>query len=198
MKRILMVFTGLLLCAGNVYGGEYPVDRGSAMFSGMFTFANYSGELYEDYDGNSTTMVTLAPSVLTFIVPNFALGGNMVFSRNSTGDDNITSVAFGPKFAFFVGKQDSKVYPFFGMGINYVTATASYVWYDWDDRRHKETDTATGTNFFFSAGVAMMVGRNLAVVFEGSFNHNNLEPGEGSSASGDILSLGVGLAGFVY
>ena len=182
----------LLLCiflTSTVFGGEYSVDKGSTMISGTFSFTNSSGKLYEDFEGNSATSFTLGPSVLAFLVPNFALGGTFAFTHISQGDASATALAIGPKLAYFVGGPDSNAYPFFGVGFAYLRQTFDF---------GKSEYTISGTKFYFGAGVSVMIASHLALICEGAYNIDNLKPEGGKSASGNIFAINVGLAGFIF
>ncbi len=198
MKTFAFILLGCLLITGTVFAADYPVDKGSTMISGMFGFTNSSGKLYEDYEGNSQTTVTFTPSVLAFVVPNFALGGNLAFAHASQGDVSARALAIGPKLGYFVGYRDSKAYPFFGVGFNYLRQTLEWVEYGWRGTPDTYEFTVSGTKFMFGAGVAVMVSSHLAMVCEGTYNLDNLKPEHGKSTSGSVFAIGVGLAGFVF
>ena len=199
MRRFFMVSVIWLMIVGTVFGAEYPLDQGSVMISGMFSFTNSIGDLYEDFEGNSATVFTLAPSWLSFVARNVALGGNLSFTSASQGRTSATAPAIGPKLGFFVGTPESKTYPFFGMGISYLRHTFSWEWYDpWDGSRSKEEATADGTKVYFGAGVVSMISSHLAIIFEGSYNLDSLKPEHGTSTSGSMVGVAVGLAGFVF
>ena len=197
MRKALVILVAFLLLTGITFGAEYPIDKGSTIISGGFSFTNSSGELYEDEEGHSTTTLTLAPSVLTFVVPNFAVGGHFQLTRVSQGDANATGLAIGPKLGYFVGGPDSKAYPFFGMGFAYLRNTYK-VEYDGYWGYEREEYTISGTKFFFSAGVAIMVTPHLAIACEGTYNIDNLKPEHGESASGNSFGILVGLGGFIF
>jgi len=197
MRRFLLTSVTLLLFTGIAFAADYPVDKGSTIISGMFSFTNSSGELYEDEEGHSVTMLNLAPSVLTFVVANFALGGQLALTRASQGDASATGLAIGPKLAYFVGGPNSKAYPYFGMGFAYLRNTFE-VEYNGYWGYERETYTISGTKFFFSAGVSIMVAPHLAIACEGVYNMDNLKPEHGESASGNTFAIAVGLAGFIF
>jgi hypothetical protein len=193
MRKFLLTSVMFLLLSGTILGAQYPVDKGSTIISGGFSFTNSSGELYEDEEGHSTTTLTLAPSVLTFVVPNFAVGGHLQLTRVSQGDANATGLAIGPKLGYFVGGPNSKAYPYFGMGFGYLRST-----FEVGSGYERGEYTISGTKFFFSAGVAIMVAPHLAIACEGTYNIDNLKPEHGESASGNTFAIVISLGGFIF
>jgi hypothetical protein len=198
MKIFAVLLLVCIFLTGTGFGAEYPVDKGSTLISGGFSFANASGNLYEDSEGNSTKMLSFAPSVLGFVVPNLALGGNVEFAWVSQGDVSMTTLAIGPKIGYFVGQSNSKTYPYFGMGFNFLRNTFEEEEYVGWGRYEKEEYTISGTRFFFGAGLYNMVGSHLAIGFEGIYNLDSLKPEDGKSESGSIFLVIVTLAGFIF
>jgi hypothetical protein len=197
MRKTLLILVTFLLLTRTAFGAEYPVDKGSTVISGGFSFANASGNLYEDSEGDAARALSFAPSVLSFVVPNLALGGNVAFSWESQGDVSMTTLAIGPKIGYFVGQSNSKTYPYFGMGFNYLRNTFEVEYSGWGGREKTEY-TISGTRFFFGAGLYNMVGSHLAIGFEGTYNLDTLKPEDGKSESGSIFLVTVTLAGFIF
>ncbi len=185
MKNSLLTLVVCLLIIESGYAGDYPVDKGSTIISGAFSVSNSSGELYEDGEGNSATVIILNPGVLNFVIPNLALGTDFAFAYAKQGDESATVLEIGPKFLYFVGGPDSKAYSYFGMGLNLV--------------KHSSDDyNSTGTKFKIGAGVSLMVANHLGVFLEGTYSHDNFKPDFGKSESGNVLGIAEGLAGFLY
>jgi hypothetical protein len=198
MRNTLLILVTFLLLTGTAFGAEYPVDKGSTLISGGFSFTNATGNLYEDSEGNSTKMLSFAPSVLGFVVPNLALGGNVEFAWASQGDFSMTTLAIGPKIAYFVGQPNSKAYPYFSMGFNFLRDTFEEEEYVGWGGYEKVEYTISGTRFYFGAGLYNMVGSHLAIGFEGTYNLDTLKPEDGKSESGSIFLVTVTLAGFIF
>jgi hypothetical protein len=198
MRKSLLIMTTFLYLTGIALGAEYPVDKGSTLISGGFSFASSSGNLYEDSEGNATKALGFAPNVLAFVVPNLALGGNVDFVWASQGDLSMTTLAIGPKIGYFVGQSNSKSYPYFSMGFNFLRNTFEEEVYVGGGRYEKEEFTISGTRFFFGAGLYNMVGSHLAIGFEGTYNLDSLKPEDGRSESGAIFLITVTLAGFMF
>lgn len=189
MGKCLLILIVFLLLAGTVFGAEYPVGKGSTILSGTFSFTNWSGELYEMKGHYSTTTVALAPNVLTFVVPNFAVGGELQLTRSSYGNVSATSWDIGPKLCYFVGGPSSKVYPYFGLGIAYLNYNTEswFMSYDMSNRYlgwQRFQSTTSGAKLYFSVGSSIMIASHLAVVCEGSYNLVFLNPKYGESESG--------------
>ena len=196
MSKYVLISIILLLLASTAYAGEYAIDKGSTILSGMMSFSNSSGGLYEDEEGNSLTTFTIAPSLASFVVSNLALGAQFSFSHASQGHASISGMSIGPKIAYFFGSAASKSYPYLGMGFAFLTDTfrqsRGYLSYG------ESGYTVSGTKFYFSAGVAIMAAPNLAVVCEGFYNIDKLRLEHVESVSGHTFALSIGLAGFLF
>ncbi|MEW6687114.1 MAG: hypothetical protein AB1393_13075 [Candidatus Edwardsbacteria bacterium] len=89
---------------------KYPVGAGTVITGGTFSM-NYHMET-----SYSWTEILFAPQVLGFVAPHFALGGDMSFYSN----EDVSTIGIGPKMLVAFGSKESRVYPYVGIGVNYL------------------------------------------------------------------------------
>lgn len=160
------------------------------MVSGMAGFTRQSGDLHEDKGGNALSKLMIVPSLCYFVVPNLAVGGDFSLNRTTQGDNNLTSLALGPKIVYFMGEEDQKILPYLGAGVNYLRIKAE----DTD-----EEVSATGYMFKLGGGIISLISSHLGLVFEVGYLQQSLEPEDnGESESGNMLVFGAGLVGFWF
>ena len=167
---------------------QSPIDKGSINLGGTFSLQSSGGDLYE-YDGDRETLTMFFPGGRYFIKDNIAVGGDITYIRMAQGDDAITTLGIGPAAAYFFRTKSDKFYPYLGLGIFY--SNYSFKSGTWDT-------SASGFDFRFGGGLAYMLGKNLAIVFELTYHIQSLKPEEGDSESGNIIAFSVGFAGFLY
>jgi hypothetical protein len=198
MRKALLIIVTFLLLTVTASGAEYPVDKGSTIIYGMFSFSKSSGELYEDSHGNPATLITISPNFLTFIVPNFAVGLHAQMDHISQGGEKVSALSVGPTLALFAGGPDSKAYPYFSTGVAFLTSDLKEKSRDyWGHIVSIETHYS-GEKFFFGAGVAFMLSSHLAMIFEGNYNVVKLRQTNQNSVFGNSFGVSVGLAGFIF
>jgi hypothetical protein len=189
MKFMISMLCLCLLFSASAFAADYPVDKGSTFLSGGASYTNQSGDLYENWEGEGTSQFSIVPSLVHFVTPNFAVGGDMEFTYVSQGDCSATGLGIGPKLAYFVGEADAKVYPFFALGFNYIRYTSGC---NGSDR------TVDGTRFKFGGGVAVLLNTHLSMGFEGVVAMDTLKPERGDSESGTTFGINIGLGGFIF
>lgn len=194
---VILLVGVFLTCAA--FGGEYPVDKGSTMISGVFSVYNAGGDLYEDSKGNAFTTFTFSPSIFTFVTPNFALGSQFSYVHISQGNWVETQLAIGPKVGYFSGDPDSKVYPFLVVGFDYLEKSYGIAYYRYEyDYAAKSKVTASGTRFFFSAGLSLMASSHLGIIWEVTYNIDRVKEEPYDRQSGRTFGTNIGLAGFLF
>jgi len=199
MRNFAVVLLVGVLFPCTAFGGEYPVDKGATMISGLFSVYNSGGDLYEDSRQNASTTFTFSPSVLTFVTPNFALGSQFSYAHISQGDRVETQLAIGPKVGYFSGDPDSKVYPFLVVGFSYLENSYGIAYYHYEYAYAARSKvTASGTRFFFSAGLSLMASSHLGIIWEVTYNIDRLKEGRYDRQSGRTFGTNIGLAGFLF
>jgi len=167
---------------------QSPIDKGSINLGGSFSLDSSGGDLYE-IDGDRQTMTMFTPGFRYFIKDGIAVGGDIMYLRIGQGDDSMTTLGIGPAAAYFFKTKSDKFYPYVGLGLLY--SNYSIEAGTWDS-------SASGFDFRFGAGLAYMLGKNLALTGELRYHIQSLKPEEGDSESGNVIAFLIGFAAFLY
>jgi hypothetical protein len=190
MKKIILSILLLSFCATFAFSQDYAVDKGSFWLTGMASFASQGGDLYKDAEDNRITTFSLAPNVSYFVARNVFIGAGITWTRTSQGDYSEHIFGIGPHVGYAFGNAESKVYPYIGAGFQFGSGGES-----WDGFDYK----ITGTQITIGAGVILPVKEHFAVVIEiGYIFHSMKGEDWDERESGNILAIGIGLAGFIF
>jgi hypothetical protein len=184
---IVLVFIGFITSAAQAQNS--PIDKKSINVGGLFSISSMSGDLYGDV---TQTQISFTPSFRYFIIRGLAVGGDLVFERNSSGDSSSTVVGIGPAITFAFDVKSDKFYPVVGAGFGYANEISSWGGY-WSG-----SSSSNGFQIRFGGGVLYMLKRNLAITAGLDYYIQSLTPENGDSQSGGVLAFSVGLAGFIY
>lgn len=185
MRRSILSLALVLIPAALAAQGG-PIDPGSIVLGGSISFSNAGGDLYENADGDGVTTLTVNPRALFFVKRGLAVGGELVVSRTSQGDFEITTLGIGPAVYYFFGASGARYYPFVGATLAY-TETSS------------DAFDASGLAFGGTAGIAYMLSESIAVTTALSYQVEELEiDGFDESEDGNRLSLDVGIEAFLH
>ncbi len=188
-KFSLSVFL-ILFITSAAFAQEFAVDKGATWLAGTVSFSSSGGELFEDYDGNSDNVFNLSPTINYFIGKNFFIGGGLEFSNEKQGDYNSNSIGVGPQIGYAFGTQDSKVFPFVDLGLRYYGMSIDY---------GSGSSEGTGRDIFLGAGVVVPLRAHLGLTFEAGYHMLNVkEKDYDENYSGNILGIGIGIAGLLY
>jgi hypothetical protein len=160
---------------------EYAVDKGSFVLntSGMFT-SQGGDDLYGD---DRLTTFMLNTSLLYFVIPNLAIGGNFELLTASLGGDSETLFGIGPEIDYFFGTEETNLYPFIGGSFLYSNLSDAY--------------SATFINFH--GGINYMLTTHVGLLGQAFFQLENYNPeGDGDSLSGNTFGLAFGISAFLY
>lgn len=185
-------FLILLLIVVNTYSfaQEYAVDKGATWLSGTVSFSSSGGELFEDYDGNNSSVFNLAPSINYFVGKNFFMGGGLDFSLEKQGDYQSNSIGVGPQIGYAFGNQDSRAYPYLDLGLRYYGMSVDY---------GSGNSEGTGTDIFFGAGINVPLRPHLGLTFEAGYHMLNIKEKEyDDTYSGNIFAIGIGIVGLLF
>lgn len=105
----------LALIPISAFAQSYAVDRGSVLVGGS---AGWSSADTGDTSGDRLSTLALSPSVLYFVAPGLALGGDVTLVRYSRNDNSSTSASIGPAVAYYFGEGPRPVYPFVSANVH--------------------------------------------------------------------------------
>jgi hypothetical protein len=186
MKQFIMSILFIVLLTSIAFSQDYAIDKGSKIISGMGSYASQGGDLFENSDGDRATTIMLMPILNYFIAPNISIGGGVAYTSKSQGDYSIHTIGIGPTIGYFIGDSNSKSYPYLAAGIRYYSM-------GYDD------DSISGTDIVIGGGVIAPVKDHIGIVIEAGYHIMNLKHKDwDESESGNIIMIGIGVAGLLY
>jgi len=203
-SAFLMAASFILLFGMPAFGQQYPTDKGSKMLLGEVSFTSQSGDLYENSDGDGSTTLSIRPSFGVFIVPGFAIAGDLIYDRTAQANVSYTVFGIAPKVTYFIGgnKKPAAIkgstLPFVGLGFGYVSHTSKSTWENWASSQEALESTTNGTVIVLGGGILHMLSGSLGMVGELNYQMDKLKPEEGDSVSGNVFMLRIGITGFLY
>jgi hypothetical protein len=172
-----------------VLGQEYAIDKGATFIAGMGSFISQGGDLFEDSDNKRINLITFSPSVNHFIAKNLFIGGGFEFSKQVQGNSAINALGIGPNFGYAIGNSNSTVFPYLDAGLRYYRKSMGKI----------NPAIVSGTDIFLGFGVLIPIKTHIGLAVEGTYHMMNLKVKEsGSSSSGNIISIGIGIVGLLF
>lgn len=179
-KVFYILFVLMFFLPFQLFSQDYAVDKGSFILGGSAGFLSQGGDLTGD---ERVTTITLNPSIHFFVVPNFAIGADIVFLNVSVAGESGSIFSIGPSLGYFFGHKNSSAYPFLRGSFIFQSVSDSY----------------TETDFKFGGGVVAMVAKNVGIVTEGFYMIQSLKPeGFDESISGNTFGVQMGIAAFIF
>ena len=199
MKKILFLMVFLLMLCPRGFGGEFAFDKGSTQVGINAGFLNASGDLYKDADDRPFTAILLMPNLNYFVWPKVGFGGDLLVLLTGQGDNKSTTLGGGPKLTYVFGGKERKSYPYLTSGFYFIRHDIEY-FAEYSDLLDA---TYLGTRIKLGAGTTVMLGKQLGLVIEASYNLDNLTlEGEGEeedkSESGSMVMVTMGFSGFFF
>ena len=183
-KYILALF--LIYLFPQVFSQEYALDKGSKMISGLGSFNNKGGDLFANYEGNRATSIMFMPSFDYFFSEKKSIGGTIEFSSLFQGTYRYFTIGIGPEFDYFIGKSESKNFPFFEGSIRY---------YHIGDANEPKS----GLDGLLGFGIICPIGEHTGIVIKTQYHFLYLYNKEWEEyLSGNKIMLGIGIAGLLF
>jgi hypothetical protein len=188
--RIILFITLLSWLSSIATAQQYAVDKKATIISGSASFMRQGGDLYE-VDGNNATTFTFAPNINHFITKNIFIGGSFELTTESQGDYKSNGIGIGPQIGLALGGAQSKVFPYFDLGIRYYRMKSDYS-SDFDIQ-------FSGSDISLGFGLIVPVKAHIGLIFEGGYHMQDLKAKDyDESYSGNIFSIGIGIAGLIF
>lgn len=179
----------IIFLATAVMAQEYAIDKGSTIVAGMASFTSQGGDLYADSDDNRATSLTISPIVNHFFAPNVAIGAAVAYTREAQDDNSYHTLGIGPTLSYFIGAAKSATFPYLSAGIRYYNI----------GNEGDEHDTIGGTDIVLGGGILATINGHIGIVIEAGYHIMNLKHKDwDESMSGNIFSVGIGIAGLFY
>ena len=186
MLKYVVTLFAVLAIASSASAQGYAIDQGALVLDGTVSYSSDGGDLYEDADGNRVNTALVNPSVLYFVAPGLAIGGELYVENASQGDFSLTTIGVGPEITYFFGGPESTVYPYVSAGLAYASLSSDFF-------------DASGIGFGFGAGAAFMLTNSVAITAGGSYDILNLSVDQvDETESGNTFRLEIGVAAFLF
>lgn len=197
MKRLVLItLAAVLFMATTALPAEGPVDKGSMIVGGEFSFTSNGGDLYENVEGDGLTIIGFSPFMSFFVAPSIAIGGEIQYDKSSQGNFSQSFFGIGPTVAYFFNTDPTRteikgvVYPYVQAYFAYAKVSEDY---DGDDFE------GTVTYFGGKGGIMYMLTKHWAVNTNLYYQSGNLKPdGADDSISGNTLGFNVGVTAFLF
>ncbi|MFZ4799990.1 MAG: outer membrane beta-barrel protein [Bacteroidia bacterium] len=186
MKTKCIFLICSFMCITNLlFSQKYAVDKGAIIASGTAGFSYSSGKLYE-INGQGLTTISLTPSFNYLVIPNLFIGASTSLTYMSLGSNNATTLGIGPQFGYYIGKEESSVFPYATAGFKYNMISSS-----------GSSNTINGSDISFGLGVLVPMKSHIGLTIEALYHIQSISA-SGTSVSGNMLSIGIGLSGLFY
>jgi hypothetical protein len=201
MKKIAILL--VLALAGSGFAQTFCTDQGSMELAGSVAFTKSSGDLYENADGDGITAFGINPAVGYFVIPGLEIGGQLLISKESQGDDSQSQFGIGPGFTYYIGGARKKTtYPFvtaaFMITSSSYKTTVSELMIKKAAAKTSESKYS-GTSIELGGGILHMlskaVGLNVQVMY--AMNGSKHEDAD-KATKGSELSIWAGISAFVF
>ncbi len=117
MARWIIILAVTVLCSWSLAGrgraAEFAADMGSLEIGGSARLEQRKGDLYENDEGESNSLIQILPRVGYFAIPGFAFGVTFEYVKEgfNAGAD-VTTFGIGPNVGIYLGAGRSRVMPF--------------------------------------------------------------------------------------
>ena len=186
MNKVILMCLCMIIGTTGVFSQEFALDKGSLLITGTGSFSTSGGDLYKSADNKRLNSIAVIPSVNYFIYPNVFAGLGFAYDRTSQGDASATTIGVGPRVGYVNGDKDSKVLPFFDWGVDYNSSKI-------DDQ------TISGLSVVIGGGVIVLGSENMGLVVEATWNVAEMKAKDADSPeTGNAVTIGIGIAGFIF
>lgn len=192
MRDTLVALTLVGLALPLAAQSRGPTDKGSVLVAGSASIARSTSEIGDIEI--KTTGVSLHPSLLFFIAPKFAIGGQLGLSRVSSDDSDATSWLLGPAARLYFGEPSARILP-------YVGASVSFGGFSTDDKDSNQSVSSDVWGFEGIAGLTWMASRQVGIIGEAFFERATIESDNAAfSAEQKRTDFGIrfGFAAFLF
>ncbi|UCE20893.1 MAG: hypothetical protein JSV46_01280 [Candidatus Aminicenantes bacterium] len=186
MKKIILSIFLLSFIATFAFSQDHAVDKGAFILAGTGSFISQGGDLYEDFEENRLSTFTLTSTVNYFVVHNVFIGAGLSYNRMAQGDFSMSTIGIGPTVGYAFGKTESKSNPYIAGSIQLYSLGT-------------DGDTTSGTDISINAGIIISIKEHLGLIIEIGYHFQNLKnEAWPESMSGNIFSIGIGIAGLLF
>lgn len=195
MKKLLLV--GLIVAAftASAIAQDSPIDKGSMMLGGTVHFQTRGGDLYKESVVDYKTSISFNPFVGYFVASSIIVGLDFEYTKHSFDSDTLgtTTLGIGPMAAYYFNLDASRtevkgsIYPYVKAFFKYCT-----------EKMENDDDKKKVTTFGGQAGINYMLSNAVAVDLNVLFASDSRKSGDQASVSGTEITVGAGIACFIY
>jgi hypothetical protein len=192
---VVQIIVIILLLATSVWAQNFPVDKGSTTISGSFTISTAGGTLYDRFNEDRRSNYELDPAANFFVLPGFAIGGKLLFSRTAQGDYHDITWGIGPEVNYYLGVDkdrhggEGSLYRFLQAGFFYTSTSI-----DLGDFKESQT----GTKIRLGVGIAYMISDGAALAVTAAYDIDSQKTEDQESFSGNKFGIYGNLIIFLY
>lgn len=191
MKKLFVCLAMVLPMAISAHAAENPIDKGSVILAGDIFFQSQSGDLYENYQGDALTTISVMPSVSFFVVPGLAIGGNAEVFSLSQGGRSQTLYLVGPTVGGYFNMTRTRTEV---KGSIYTYIEALFMFGGMTNGSDIQI-----LNYGGMGGVMVMLSNAVAADFNILFQGESWKPDDANeSTTGTTLRFGVGISAFLW
>jgi hypothetical protein len=165
MRRTIVALTCVVLALPVAAQSRGPTDKGSILVAGSASIARSTFDVGDTE--TTTTGITFNPSLLFFIAPKFAIGGQLGLSRVSADEGDATSWLLGPAARLYFGEPSARTLPYIGASVSFGGAST-----DTDSGQETSSDV---WGLEGVAGLTWMVSRQVGITGEAFFERATTE-----------------------
>lgn len=155
------------------------LDHGSINIAGDAAFTSSGSG-----DGDRTTQLIIRPSAQYFIIPGFAVGGNVIVTHFSRDHNSSTTIGAGPSAAYYFGRGERNVYPF--ISGSFTVLRTSF-------ENDFTNQSASATGYRGSGGVLFMLSQSVGITGELFYQGQNSD-----DFNTNTYGLAFGVSAFVF
>ena len=195
MKKLYIILIIFFSIFNYGLATDSPIDKGSFLISGGFSFNNLGGELYEDIYGNRLTSISAVTSLNYFFIPHFAFGINFEIGYASQGTISSTMLGVGPQAFLYLGSTESQlsfrhsVYPFINASFYYLRETLIV---------GGISSTADGTMILFGGGLTYMVTNTVGLSTKLFYHIDHIKFEDDTVFTGNGFNIWMSFDIFIY
>jgi len=189
MKQLLIVMA-VVLMGVSVFAA--PTQKGNFVVTlPLVEWSSSEGDLYENAAGDAQTSLNIGAlgyqaQIEWFVIDGLAIGGVVGYESEEQGDESETSTIIGPMVSYYF-QMDQMLIPYAGIG---------YIYNSTEEDDGVTTNESTFTTIRLKAGLAYMLGNNLSLFGEFSYDMDEMEPDGGDTIEGTEMMIAAGIKAF--
>jgi opacity protein-like surface antigen len=167
------------------------IDRGSLVIGGGASISRTSNSISTDgqgeVDGVDVTAVSINPSLLYFVRPGLAIGGEAGFGYSDFGESSSTSFTVGPALRAYFARGETRTLPYVGVSLQLGRVS-------FDDEA--DVDDSPGVTVFGvegTAGITWLLSRQVGILGEAFVNRRQQSAENALGRDVDQTATGFGV-----